>query len=235
MPRSHLAIRPIGSSRATALAGLAMALLMGALMMVATLASGPVAAQDLRFASLTSPFAPRHLAGGRNTSAPVGFVRFCSENPQDCLSEGTPASAVILDPRHKIELEQANSAVNASIEPMTDQEHYGETERWAYPADGKGDCEDYVLEKRRLLVSRGWPASVLLITVVRDHHGDGHAVLTVVTDQGDLVLDNQESKILPWRETGYRFVKRQSQESPAEWVSLGDTIGGPTVVGGGQR
>ena len=58
--------------------------------------------------------------------------------------------------------------------------------------------------------------------MVRDKHGDGHAVLTVKTDKGELILDNQNEDILLWSETGYRFVKRQSQTDPNVWVSLGD-------------
>ena len=46
-------------------------------------------------------------------------------------------------------------------------------------------------------------------------------VLTVATDSGDYILDNQNMNILLWSETGYRFVKRQSQSSPNVWVSLG--------------
>ena len=66
---------------------------------------------------------------------------------------------------------------------MTDIEHWGVVERWNYPDDGYGDCEDYVLLKRRMLMQAGWPREALLITVVRDKKGDGHAVLTVKTDQ----------------------------------------------------
>ncbi len=64
----------------------------------------------------------------------------------------------------------------------------------------------------------GWPREALLITVVRDKKGDGHAVLTVKTDHGEFILDNQEPQILPWNKTGYRFVKRQSQSDPNVWV-----------------
>ena len=95
-------------------------------------------------------------------------------------------------------------------------------EKWSYPDDGYGDCEDYVLLKRRMLIEAGWPRSALLITVVRDRKGDGHAVLTVRTDKGEYILDNQNDKILPWSDTGYRFVKRQSQSDPNTWVALGD-------------
>ena len=52
---------------------------------------------------------------------------------------------------------------------MTDLDLYGRIEHWTYPA-AMGDCEDYVLLKRRLLRERGWPSSALLITVVRDEN-----------------------------------------------------------------
>jgi predicted transglutaminase-like cysteine proteinase len=96
-------------------------------------------------------------------------------------------------------------------------------ERWNYPDDGYGDCEDYVLLKRRMLMQAGWPRQALLITVVRDRQGDGHAVLTVKTDKGEFILDNQNEQVLLWSDTGYRFVKRQSQTDPNAWIALGDT------------
>ena len=68
----------------------------------------------------------------------------------------------------------------------------------------------------------GWPREALLITVVRDKHGDGHAVLTVKTDKGEFILDNQIDEILLWSDTGYRFVKRQSQIDPNVWIALGE-------------
>ncbi len=48
--------------------------------------------------------------------------------------------------------------------------------------DGYGDCEDYALLKRKMLMQAGWPREALLMTVVRDKKGEGHAVLTVKTD-----------------------------------------------------
>ncbi|MGQ3673720.1 transglutaminase-like cysteine peptidase [Xanthobacter sp. TB0136] len=193
-------------------------------------ASSYAGAQELRFASLTAAFAPRHLPEGGATIAPRGYVRFCQQLPEECVPSGNIVAAIRLEPEHRAQLERINYAFNVAIEPVTDLEQYGETDRWTYADSGKGDCEDYVLEKRRALIQLGWPASVLLITVVRDHNGDGHAVLTVVTDQGDLILDNQEDRILSWKETGYRFVKRQSRLDPSSWVSLGERIV-PQVVG----
>jgi predicted transglutaminase-like cysteine proteinase len=78
------------------------------------------------------------------------------------------------------------------------------------------------LLKRRMLMQAGWPRQALLITVVRDKQGDGHAVLTVKTDKGEFILDNQTEEVLLWSETEYRFVKRQSQIDPNLWIALGD-------------
>src|SRR6516225_4937317 len=113
---------------------------------------------------------------------------------------------------------------------MTDMEHWGVVERWNYPDDGYGDCEDYALEKRKLLMKAGWPREALLMTVVRDHNGTGHAVLTVKSDRGEYVLDNQTNDISLWSDTSYRFVKRQSQSDPNVWVSLGEPRAAPATA-----
>ena len=65
------------------------------------------------------------------------------------------------------------------------------------------------------------------MAVVREANGNGHAVLMVRTDRGDLVLDNQDGMIMVWTETPYQFVKRQSQDNAGQWVLIDDA---PTVV-----
>lgn len=157
----------------------------------------------------------------QDTSVPIGWRDFCDENPADCQVPTLRPANIILEERNWREIVRTNAAVNRDIEPITDQEHWGVVERWSYPTDGKGDCEDYALEKRRRLIRAGFPRQALLMTVVRDHKGDGHAVLTVTTDRGDFILDNQVAKVVGWSETGYRFIKRQSKETPNRWVSLG--------------
>ncbi|MGL4634843.1 MAG: transglutaminase-like cysteine peptidase [Beijerinckiaceae bacterium] len=155
---------------------------------------------------------------------PLGWVEFCGtrEGRRDCEVTQLRSADAVLDERRWRELLTINATVNRDIEPVTDIDHWGVAERWSYPTDGRGDCEDYVLEKRRQLIAAGWHRQSLLITVVRDKKGDGHAILTVKTDRGDFILDNQEPKVKLWTETGYRFIKRQSQEHPNRWVSLGN-------------
>lgn len=160
------------------------------------------------------------------TLPPIGHVAFCKRLPVECTAreEAMLERSVELDDDHKRDLRKINNLVNEMILPVTDQELYGEIEHWTYPA-GEGDCEDYVLLKRRLLMERGWPESALLITVVRDENNEGHAVLTVRSAQGDFILDNKRPEILSWNATGYKFVKRQSRTNPGSWVSLAAPTG----------
>jgi predicted transglutaminase-like cysteine proteinase len=159
---------------------------------------------------------------GFTARPPIGWVDFCSEHVRECNVPRVEPRDVVLTKKAWKELVRINNSVNETIKPMTDLDHWGVVERWSYPDDGYGDCEDYVLLKRRMLMQAGWPRQALLITVVRDTKGEGHAVLTVKTDQGEFILDNQEERILLWSETEYHYVKRQSQSDPNVWVSLGD-------------
>jgi predicted transglutaminase-like cysteine proteinase len=159
---------------------------------------------------------------GETTRAPIGWIEFCAQRAWECKVAPTAPRDVVLTGKAWKDLVRINRLVNTRIRPMTDSEHHGVVVRWSYPDDGYGDCEDYVLLKRRMLMEAGWPREALLITVVRDQKGDGHAVLTVKTDKGEFVLDNQNEEIVSWSESGYRFVKRQSQSDPNTWVSLGD-------------
>jgi len=165
---------------------------------------------------------PQFIALGATTRAPIGWTDFCNENPHDCDGKPLEARDAVLTQKSWKELVRINKYVNDHVRPMTDIDHWGVVERWSYPDDGYGDCEDYVLLKRRMLLQAGFPRQALLITVVRDTKGEGHAVLTVKTDRGEFILDNQEERIMAWTETNYRFVKRQSQIDPNVWVALGD-------------
>src|SRR5579885_289998 len=167
---------------------------------------------------------------GAPTKAPIGWVEFCAEYKGECNTRPSTPRDVVLTAKAWADMVKVNAWVNDNIKPVTDLEHWGVVERWNYPDDGYGDCEDYVLLKRRMLMQAGWPREALLITVVRDKRGDGHAVLTVKSDKGEYILDNQIDQILLWSETGYRFVKRQSQADPNVWVSLGEPRTAPATA-----
>src|SRR3569833_3531784 len=162
--------------------------------------------------------------------APIGWIEFCVEYKGERDTKPSQARDIVLTPKAWADMVKVNDWGNQTVKPMTDLDHWGVVERWNLGEDGYGDCEDYVLLKRKMLIKAGWPREALLITVVRDKNGDGHAVLTVKTNRGEFALDNQENKVLAWDKTGYRFIKRQSQSDPNVWVSLGDPREAPARV-----
>ena len=136
------------------------------------------------------------LTGGL-TSQPIGHYEFCKANPAECRIRTNDVGPERMTGVLWRQIVAVNAAVNAAIKPMNDFDVYGTDEVWAYP-DGVGDCEDYVLEKRRDLMRKGVALSNLLITVVRKPDGEGHAVLTVRTNKGDFVLDNLTDSVRQW-------------------------------------
>jgi predicted transglutaminase-like cysteine proteinase len=151
--------------------------------------------------------------------APYGFVNFCRRWPRECLQGPQEEQRFVATPARLAQLDTVNRRINEQIEPVTDIDLYGEADHWTIPRR-RGDCEDYVLLKRKRLMQLGWPVSALLITVVRDERGDGHAVLTVRTQQGDFILDNKTDDIKLWYQVQYQFIMRQSYLNPTVWMSL---------------
>ena len=156
------------------------------------------------------------------TSQPIGHYEFCASHSGECGVRSKPGERVHLTPQLWNQLVEVNAQVNLSVKPATDEEIYGRPEFWAYPGAKGGDCEDLVLLKRRDLIEKGWPVGALLITVVRQRNGEGHAVLTVETDRGDLVLDSLQPRVLVWSDTDYQYVKRQSELNSGQWMAIDD-------------
>jgi predicted transglutaminase-like cysteine proteinase len=166
----------------------------------------------------------RFILAGMPTLTPMGWADFCYRYKTECQAgparpvdvEATPANIALLD--------RVNRKVNLQIEPQSDMQHWSAVDRWDLPTDGYGDCEDYALLKRKLLIEAGLPRSALLITIVRDEMNEGHAILTVKTSRGELVLDNMNDDVKLWSRTPYRFIKRQSQEDQNVWITIGAPV-----------
>lgn len=116
-----------------------------------------------------------------------------------------------------------NDRVNHTIKAETDQAIYHTADYWVAPGlapGARGDCEDFALEKRRLLIASGVPAAALSIAIVRTPAGEAHAVLVLSAEQGDYVLDNLHGEVKAWQLTGYSWISRQAPGDDLGWVSL---------------
>ncbi len=176
------------------------------------------AAEAQTFASL--PAAPSAIVAGGEARPIAAWSEFCQTYAAECAIDVTEPAVIAITPAVWNTIVSVNRRVNKSLRAVTDLDHWAVPDRWDLAEDGAGDCEDYQLLKRKLLAAAGLPRRAMRMTVVIDEKGEGHAVLTLVTDRGDIILDNKTSTVLPWRQTGYTFIKRESQSSVA-WVSLG--------------
>lgn len=174
-----------------------------------------VAALGANSASASEAF----MTTGGLTSQPIGHYEFCKRLPDECNIRSRNVMPEKMNHDFWQLIVNVNSDDNHKIKPLTDMEIYGVEEYWAYP-DKVGDCEDYVLLKRRDLMQAGISPANLLITVVRKPDGEGHAVLTVRTDKGDFILDNLIDGVKNWSETEYTYLKRQATNNTGRWVSI---------------
>jgi len=165
---------------------------------------------------------------GQTTAAIAGDARRASAARTTKFDTDTAASRP--EPRMALstarwkELQEVNSEINEAIKPLTDMEAFGRNEYWTMPLTlegvSVGDCEDYALEKRRILIERGWPEGSLLLAAALAPGYGRHAILVVSTDRGDYVLDNLYDEVKPWYSTGYYWQTRQDQRDPLRWVSI---------------
>lgn len=199
--------------------------------MAGTFGNTAVAALALCAAMLSGGYAEaasNSMRVGAVTSQPIGHYEFCQLNKAECSIKSSGVMPARVTAFGWNVIKEVNEEVNNRILPMTDQDIFGRDEVWAYPTD-VGDCEDFVLEKRRELMKRGFDVANLLITVVRKPDGEGHAVLTVRTADGDFILDNLDERVRLWSETPYRFMKRQADYDTGRWVKIENS--GDVLVG----
>jgi len=144
--------------------------------------------------------------------APIGFQIFCMQNTLECKTSSVSETDYTF--RFMRKLNAVNKDVNAAIIPKNDVG----VDKWTLNAN-IGDCEDYVLSKRSLLVKAGIAAGALRIATATTSRGEGHAVLIVRTDRGEFVLDNRTNaiKLIGKTDLTYHAI---SGMNPKKWTKM---------------
>lgn len=199
----------------------------------------PAAPQyDKTYWSLALKAAPRPAPRKRSWRfAPTASIRFTAATAAfsrawETAAELSPPMGPVAHSGPKLaysaavwsDLEAVNQDVNKRIIPTRDRANQRVRDYWDLPLTHgrtrRGDCEDYVLEKREALIRLGYPPAALSIALVRTPWRENHVVLVVESAEGPFVLDSFTSQILPWSSLDYRWMARQSPDDPSTWVEV---------------
>jgi predicted transglutaminase-like cysteine proteinase len=158
---------------------------------------------------------------------PILFSLFCVRHPDDCQPhEDRRTEELLSAEQRRRQMDLANSAVNVAIAPETATAFDND---WTI-LPHVGNCGDYAVSKRHLLLQFGWPSSSLLLAeVVVRATGEHHLVLLVREARDTFVLDNLAPRVSRVAEVldKYTFVRVQSDQNPRFWVRAGrDEPGG---------
>ena len=101
-----------------------------------------------------------------------------------------------------------------------DMKLYNTREFWAVmKADYRGDCEDFALTCRKILLSKGWSRKDLRPACCWTETGGYHAVVVAEIEGDGYVMDNRQNRVLAWRDLPYTWDKILDR-SGLFWVAI---------------
>jgi predicted transglutaminase-like cysteine proteinase len=196
--------------------------------------SGRLGTALIALSLMSVPAEASSLLVNKGEAPPLAaWTAFCRASPEECTLDPAEPETVSGTPELLELIDSVNRHVNRTVLPVRDVDHRGVIDRWEYPVDDIGDCEDIQLLKRKHLVAAGVPRRALPMTVVVDELGEGHAVLTVRTDTEDLILDNKRDEIRRWDQTGYSFIQREATTRTG-WAFIEPPPNRPVVTAAAQ-
>ena len=107
------------------------------------------------FAQTAMPVSANAIQVAGHAGPTPAWIAFCAQMPEECAYDASEPARIVLDQTTWKAIVEINERVNDTIIPVTDQDHWGVADRWDYPDDGLGDCEDIQLLKRRMLTGEG--------------------------------------------------------------------------------
>ena len=114
--------------------------------------------------------------------------------------------------------QRINSDVNSQVQYKSDIENYSKPEFWV-EAGTLGDCEDYSLLKRQVLLKAGFNRKDLHLACCWVETGGYHCVLLCNTDKGWFVLDNRYTWLMTPKSLPYKWDKALD-EVDGKWYEL---------------
>lgn len=117
-----------------------------------------------------------------------------------------------------------NTFVNHAITYRSDMEIWGVEDYWTLPLTkhgvAYGDCEDYALEKRAMLIAAGVSRRDVRLALVWSAATGHHAVLLVNVAGERYVLDNADQEVRRMIDTPYTWLAVQNDDNLLAWASF---------------
>lgn len=158
-----------------------------------------------------------------NVLPPFGHTLFCLQYPLECRPT-PPRKDFHITQERLDELPDVNNSVNQEIQPVARPSDA--TDQWSIDPPS-GECADYAVTKRHVLLQKGWPAERLLLAEVVLATGQHHLVLLVLTTTAVWVLDNLRSEVPEVSQVrdNYVWVRIETPENPKSWTRPFRVIG----------
>lgn len=148
-------------------------------------------------------------------ATPIGYLQYCLANRDDCKRRD--AHKVVENAQNIAIINSVQTSVNRMVRPVSDDRNFSKKDFWTVVKNGRGDCEDYSLTKRQLLIKAGFAPSSLLLATALNQHGEPHVVLVVRTEKQDYVLDNLYENVQEWQYMPYKWLAIQDAHNPLHW------------------
>jgi len=157
------------------------------------------------------------IASSKNrvVETPYQWQEYClheGEEDPSCVNSKSKNVVMFSNPELIKTLEEINIKYN-KIPYLTDIEKYGVQDKWTAKLgfnldlneQRRGDCDDYVLSKRKELLKRGFPNSALYVTLVKvdELQEEMHMILIVKLGNKKYILDNINKNIVESKYTSY--------------------------------
>lgn len=131
---------------------------------------------------------------------------------------------------------QVNALMNKK-KYIVDNKNWGKSDYWATPIEFMargGDCEDFAIAKYSALRALGVPENRMRILILQDQKKNiPHAVLTVYTEKGPMILDNQ-IKTMTATDKISHYKPIYSINRTAWWLHTTPKKDMPTIVASAQ-
>lgn len=170
-----------------------------------------------------SIFQAQEIPAGRHFRTPIQWTDYCQNagkfDPTCSEDQAFDSKPIKVTGKMIDDFGSVNDIVNHKYQYTDDIV----VDRWTSHLEItlKGDCDDFALTKRRMLIELGYNPAAIQPTVVYTPNG-GHMILLINTNQGYYILDSKYDDLAQWHgsKPDDRYTLWVARFNGKEWVNF---------------